>query len=235
MINNNDSRQEILMNFYMNQYANTSNQIQKIMDKQEVLTKLVRELNDYQYVLISRQTELLRLLSETLQIPNTSTREPPPSRESPPPTLEIPRPLRNTLPSNATPSTREERPLDYFIYTFLPDRNTVPARTTRTARTSEQSNLTSNLIDTLLDEFLNPVSVPPSRDQIDNSTTALRYGDIDEPLNTSCPISLIPFQNDDNILMINSCRHIYHTNSLMNWFASHANCPLCRVDIRESE
>lgn len=222
MLNNSHTHQESLMNFYMNQYSNTSNQIQRLMDKQDTLTKMVTELNEYQQLLLIKQSEILRLLSETARLPNPHTREP--TSEETPPRLDTPIPLRNTIPST------EERPLDYFIYTFLPDRNT---RNTRPVGTPNQSNLTSNIIDTLLDEFLNPVSVTPSSEQIGNSTTALRYGDIEEPLNTSCPISLIPFQEDDNILMINSCRHIYHTNSLMNWFASHANCPLCRVDIRE--
>lgn len=230
MLNNSQTHQETLMNFYMNQYSNTSNQIQRLMDKQEILTKMVSDLNEYQQLLILKQSELLRLLSETVRLPNPPTREQLPTT---PPSLETPIPLRNTLSSNVTPSSTEERPLDYFIYTFLPDRNTRNTRTTRPSGIPSQSNLTSNIIDTLLDEFLNPVSVPPSSEQIDNSTTALRYRDIDEPLNTSCPISLIPFQDDDNVLMINSCRHIYHSNSLMNWFASHANCPLCRVDIRE--
>lgn len=225
MLNNSHTHQESLMNFYMNQYSNTSNQIQRLMDKQDTLTKMVTELNEYQQLLLIKQSEILRLLSETARLPNPPTREP--TSEETPPHLDTPTPLRNTIPST------EERPLDYFIYTFLPDRNTRTTRPTRPLGTPNQSNLTSNIIDTLLDEFLNPVSVTPSSEQIGNSTTALRYGDIEEPLNTSCPISLIPFQEDDNILMINSCRHIYHTNSLMNWFASHANCPLCRVDIRE--
>jgi len=202
----------------MNQYANTSNQIQRLMDKQDDLIKLTRELNDYQQLLCLRQTELLRLISET------SINSP----SEPPPQLEIPRPLRNRVSSTTTSA---QAPLDYFIYTFLPDRNARPAGQS----TTNQNTLTSNIIDTLLDEFLNPVDVPPTPEQIVNATTELSYGDIEEPLNTSCPISLISFEDNDTILMINRCRHIYNKTSLLNWFQTNPKCPLCRVDVRETE
>ena len=58
------SNQRSLMEFYTTQYIQLTNQIQTLMDKQSDYTKLIRELNDYQILLGSRQNELLRLLNE---------------------------------------------------------------------------------------------------------------------------------------------------------------------------
>jgi hypothetical protein len=83
-------------------------------------------------------------------------------------------------------------------------------------------------------EFLDPVSVFPSRLQIENATRRTRYGDITRPVNTSCPISLDSFTDDDNVIMIRHCGHIFKIDEFNSWFGSHCRCPVCRHDIREN-
>ena len=83
-------------------------------------------------------------------------------------------------------------------------------------------------------EFLDPVSVFPSRTQIENATRRTRYGDITRPVNTSCPISLDSFTDDDNVIMIRHCGHIFKIDEFNSWFGSHCRCPVCRHDIREN-
>jgi len=83
-------------------------------------------------------------------------------------------------------------------------------------------------------EFLEPVSVFPTRRQIENATRRTRYGNIVSPVNTSCPISLDAFTDDDNVIMIRHCGHIFKIDEFNSWFESHCRCPICRHDIREN-
>lgn len=257
----NDYTQRVIQ-FYMDQYINTTNQIQLIMNKQDDLTKLIRELNDYQLLLVSRQNELLRSLNECVQINNSRTRlvsettnqpvtqEEPSSDNDLSENTHVPRvyypnldPLpsyrqsrHNTYTSSPTntnlASTRTTASTpsfdNYLIYSFLPE------RTSRNSRNSQTTtpNLASSLIETFIDEFLNPVITAPTQEQIEQGTTLTIYRDIQQPVNTSCPISLNIFQPDDEILQINRCHHNYSPSSLREWFRTNNHCPLCRIDIR---
>ena len=82
-------------------------------------------------------------------------------------------------------------------------------------------------------EFLEPISVFPTRRQIEIATRRTRYGNIVSPVNTSCPISLDAFTDDDNVIMIRHCGHIFKIDEFNSWFESHCRCPICRHDIRE--
>jgi len=84
----------------------------------------------------------------------------------------------------------------------------------------------------LLQTFLDPIDVYPTQEQIDNATSIIRYGDIETPLNNSCPISLEPFQENENVTMIRHCGHIFKQEQLLSWFQTNVRCPVCRYDIR---
>lgn len=271
----NDFTQGVIQ-FYMDQYTSTTNQIQLIMNKQDDLTKLIRELNDYQLLLVSRQNDLLRSLNDCVQINNrraeliSETTNQPVTQEEPSSdndlserlnavTFEntrVPRgyyPNLDPLPSyrqsrrntsspttattatstrttSTTASTASSPPFDnYLIYSFLPERT---SRTSRNSQTPTSPNLASSLIETFIDEFLNPVITAPTQEQIEQGTTLTIYRDIQQPVNTSCPISLNLFQPDDVILQIDRCRHNYSPPLLREWFRTNNHCPLCRIDIR---
>ena len=82
-------------------------------------------------------------------------------------------------------------------------------------------------------EFLNPITIHPTPQQIENATRRARYCDIARPINTSCPISMEEFNDNDNVTVIRNCGHIFHTEHLMNWFRTNCRCPVCRHDIRD--
>jgi hypothetical protein len=92
---------------------------------------------------------------------------------------------------------------------------------------------TNNQFSRLLNTFLEPINITPTQTQIQNSTRNIIYGDILDPINNSCPISLETFTDTSNVTMIRHCRHIFNTNSLMSWFNSNCKCPVCRYDIRD--
>jgi hypothetical protein len=90
----------------------------------------------------------------------------------------------------------------------------------------------TNHLSRILNSFLDPVNIIPTQIQIENATRNITYGDILDPINNSCPISLDQFTDSSNVTMIRHCRHIFNTNSLMSWFNSNCKCPVCRYDIR---
>jgi hypothetical protein len=90
----------------------------------------------------------------------------------------------------------------------------------------------SNAYSRILRSFLDPVEVYPTPAQIENACVVLRYGDIDQPINNSCPISLDPFYSNDQVTMIRHCSHIFKTTEIQSWFRTNVCCPVCRYDIR---
>ena len=80
--------------------------------------------------------------------------------------------------------------------------------------------------------FLDTVPIIPSQRQINLATRDVIYGDINNPLNECCPISLERFNSDDNLTQINSCGHLFSPSHLQHWFRNNVRCPLCRYDIR---
>lgn len=95
------------------------------------------------------------------------------------------------------------------------------------------TNYSINL-ENLLNEFNNDVIVRPTNQQILDSTTRCHYCDINNPINTSCPISHNEFTNNTEVIMINHCRHIFLPDQILHWFENNVRCPLCRYDIREN-
>jgi hypothetical protein len=101
-------------------------------------------------------------------------------------------------------------------------------------RNSRNLNLNNNDdFSRVLQSFFDPVEVFPTQTQIETATRRVRYCDIISPKNTSCPISLTNFTDNDMVTVIRHCGHIFITDELSTWFRGHCNCPICRYDIRE--
>ena len=49
-----------------------------------------------------------------------------------------------------------------------------------------------------------------------------------------CPIDREPFNDNDNIMIINHCKHVFRENNLREWFTRSSYCPLCRHNISEN-
>ena len=90
----------------------------------------------------------------------------------------------------------------------------------------------NNNFSRVMQSFFTPVEVYPTPTQIETATRRVRYCDIVSPKNTSCPISLTNFNDNDMVSVIRHCGHIFNTDELNTWFRSHCTCPVCRFDIR---
>ena len=85
----------------------------------------------------------------------------------------------------------------------------------------------------VFNSFLQPVEIYPTQSQIEYATRRVVYCDIARPVNTSCPISMDEFNDNDMVTVIRHCGHTFHTEYLMNWFRTNCRCPVCRYDIRD--
>ena len=87
-------------------------------------------------------------------------------------------------------------------------------------------------ITNLINTFLEPIEIFPTLSQIESATRVARFGDIIRPLNTACPITLENFNENDQVLVIRHCDHVFSNTGLISWFRTNCRCPVCRYDIR---
>jgi hypothetical protein len=106
------------------------------------------------------------------------------------------------------------------------------ASTNRTAPSTRTNTGTGLGLGNFLLNFYDNVPVYPTQDEINNGTHRVLYSNIENPLNSSCPITLENFDDSDNVTQILGCGHIFNHESLTSWFRNHVRCPVCRYDIR---
>ena len=97
---------------------------------------------------------------------------------------------------------------------------------------NRQNYLNNPTISNLFYTFFDPIEIFPTPSQIESATRVVRFGDIIAPVNTACPISLENFNEDDRVLIIRQCNHIFSNSGLVSWFRTSCRCPVCRYDIR---
>lgn len=85
----------------------------------------------------------------------------------------------------------------------------------------------------LLSAFLNStVPIAPTNEELDRASQLVRYGDLNQPVSRSCPISLEEFGENDPVRQLVHCRHLFSPDAFQTWFQTHVRCPVCRHDIR---
>lgn len=80
------------------------------------------------------------------------------------------------------------------------------------------------------------VIIRPTIRQIRNATNLHIYKDISNiNQQITCPISLTPFEDNDMIIEIIYCKHIFKEINIRRHFRTSTRCPLCRFDIRDHD
>lgn len=82
-------------------------------------------------------------------------------------------------------------------------------------------------------DWSDPVSIAPTQEQINRAVRRRRFGDIENPISNVCPIRQTEFDPNDDVIIINRCRHIFGQDELTEWFTRSPRCPVCRCDIRD--
>ncbi len=137
--------------------------------------------------------------------------------------------INNIIPTNVIPDNT-------YTYEF-----TIPINTTSDTNLLTPDSVTNvpqrqiqslPSINSLLESLMTPVVVRPTPEQIEAACRRVKYGDISRPTNTTCPISLEPFSDEDDVIVIRHCGHIFKPAEFETWFSANCRCPTCRYDIR---
>jgi hypothetical protein len=81
-----------------------------------------------------------------------------------------------------------------------------------------------------MDQFLQPVVVRPTVEQISANTTVGRL--VSDTENT-CAICQDTLTAEQEGRKLNACGHWFHKNCIDTWLEGNVHCPVCRHDIRE--
>ena len=76
--------------------------------------------------------------------------------------------------------------------------------------------------------------VGPIKNDLLNALPENRIVDVNKlnEENNKCLICLEEYVNNDNIIFL-PCFHFFHNNCIIQWIKTHANCPLCKININE--
>lgn len=110
-----------------------------------------------------------------------------------------------------------------------------PTRMPHTLFGHNINNLMNNLnahTNTLNEDFFSSVPIIPTSHQITIATELMLFCDTSGTIQNTCPIDLVLFQPNDEVLRIRYCGHFFRPNNLQSWFRTNSRCPVCRYDIR---
>lgn len=159
------------------------------------------------------QTNQYTQSNQTFQTNNRRRRRPRSNPPPPPPTQSSTSNIRYMTPS------RRRRGTTTFYTPFFP------------TTTTNRSTL-SNFINTTLWDNSN-ISSPASISTILNNSKIHIWRNIrsEHPNTERCPIDLSLLVNDDIVIQLNQCKHIFKYVNIFRWFAINSRCPVCRHDI----
>jgi hypothetical protein len=123
------------------------------------------------------------------------------------------------------------RTMDQQLFNILNAPRTHPSPVPPPARLPRHNTQTFNWNNLAL----SPVRVIPNQTQIRRATTDTTFREISNPSNLLCPITQQPFENNDEVTIIDHCHHIFTRRDLSEWFGSNVRCPVCRFDIRDHQ
>lgn len=124
----------------------------------------------------------------------------------------------------------------------IPQRNlynyTVPTDNTYVSTTPSPFSTIANLLTRNLTRQTNvsdleDVVVYPSTQQLNRATEIIVFNRDGFYNNTTCPITLEPFIDGEQVCRIKHCSHIFKRDAIINWFSRNVRCPVCRYDIRD--
>jgi hypothetical protein len=81
-----------------------------------------------------------------------------------------------------------------------------------------------------MDQFLQPVVVHPTPEQIASNTTV---GRLVSDTEHACAICQDGLTSEQEGRKLNACGHWFHKNCIDTWLERDVHCPVCRQDIRE--
>ena len=74
------------------------------------------------------------------------------------------------------------------------------------------------------------------KELIELSNTQLKFKDIVEKSNQTCPICLLDFEKEDDVSKLQCCKTTFHFKCLNKWLSEcNHSCPNCRCEFEKDE
>ena len=77
------------------------------------------------------------------------------------------------------------------------------------------------------------VVITPTEEQINRACIVMPASDAHLGEQYVCPIDLSPIDDDESVMKIKHCGHVFRESNLRELFTRDVKCPMCRFDIRE--
>jgi len=133
----------------------------------------------------------------------------------------------NSLLNNLFPQTQEQAPAPAQSELFTFD---IPLNNQGFDEFITQLTQTLNQIAPLHQD----VVVVPTEEEINRACDVMPAIDAQLSHEYVCPIDLSPIDDDENVMKIKQCGHVFRESNLRELFTRDVKCPMCRFDIRET-
>ena len=131
--------------------------------------------------------------------------------------------LSTMLNEDQPPSSQQMMRL---ITQYIHAQNDFNSNMTRMIQMLDRPTVTLDFTN-LIDLSANSQRLTPN--QIDLATTTYNYVLESDPI--TCPITLEPIAENESVIKINRCGHIFKKNALLRWLERDSRCPVCRCTI----
>jgi len=109
----------------------------------------------------------------------------------------------------------------------------LPPIISRTSINNSDNRLTQNIEGAIRESIdyieRDPLCVPVSI--VNEECEIIPFSSIENNTQTICPIALSPFNENENVMRIHFCGHIFNENLLRENFRHRPTCPVCRHNI----
>lgn len=140
--------------------------------------------------------------------------------------VEYNQPINNDIPN----------PSEIPIMNEIPNPSEIPNPNVPSNNNDE--TITNNYLSTILRQIFDEVNLMENENIynyiLDFCITYYKFDEIENPINDECPINQTEFNDDDDVVIINNCNHIFNPDAIKNWFKSNHTCPVCRNDLIEN-
>ena len=244
---NSDPHSNVMSDFLMC-IRNHSDNLSTICRSHNQLTGITNDLMGYYFSerSVIRQYRSLNEMQQEMRLPTRSTSTTTRNQDissnifspqpPPPPINNSNRTFRPSSSFNPPPPRMPPPPPPQETATST-WRNSRTRRTRRRSTTLNSIMRNPSFTRTFINNTLwthNPITNPATIKNVVDNTTLYTWKDIKDnhDINERCPIDLSVLQDDDPVIKINHCGHIFKRNNIMRWFCLNSKCPVCRFDIR---
>lgn len=109
--------------------------------------------------------------------------------------------------------------------------NIVDNNETTTQYSNELQQQFQNILQQILQQARERDNAAMYNYMLENCIHQLHFNEIENPINNECPILQSEFEEDDVVVQLNRCSHIFNADAIKNWLRNNHTCPVCRCNL----